>query len=163
MGKSRSYNRRSMLVILRLSLTLVGLALTAAVELHAAENTRTITPSGQRIESIFDGLSPSRFALEYRFEWPRPKGMHGLIEGKDIDEIFGANFVRVQCQCPSDTSCAGHFEVLTPCSGCCLNPTGCQGVNNFHSDTQNGSYSEGVYDSFCGVDCCTDANGCDSP
>jgi ribosomal protein S27E len=156
-----SYRRISL--SLGLGFALVSLVLIAPCNLRAAANEQMITFSGQRLPSIFDGLHPSRFARYSVTTRGGSRKVSWLLEEKTLGRHAGAH-LRVACSsCGSDTTCAGHYEVITACSGCCTNSTGCPALNNFHSDTQHATYQDGEYDCFCGEDCCTDAGGCDNP
>jgi ribosomal protein S27E len=131
-----------------------------------------ITSAGQSIASIFEGLAPSRYVLEYRDKKPRRTSRpweERLERGKLLDEgtavqRFGPRLLRVDCgTCPPDTVCSGHYEKIVACSGCCVDPLGCGQVNNFQQDTQHEAYDSGVYDTYCGLDCCWDAQPCTNP
>lgn len=133
---------------------------------YAVVGTRMITPSGQSIASIFDGLSPSAFALEYRFKSKskRQRNVGHFLEESLLDRHFGAHLIRVDscADCSPDTACADHYQKLVPSSGC--TSVGCAlPLNNAVTDSTNAPYDDGAYDTYCGADCCVDDYICPNP
>jgi len=116
--------------------------------------------SGHRIPSVFDGLNPSRFA---RYSEP-PRGKStkagsflkdGILEGR-----FGARYLLAQCPECQPIACFGQFDRAVPCYGCCTDPIGCPGLNNYQTDPKNNHEYDQVRDQPCGADCCDDFANC---
>ncbi|MFZ0770925.1 MAG: hypothetical protein WCA49_22430 [Candidatus Sulfotelmatobacter sp.] len=142
-----------------------GLALVSPDGLLATSNGRVITFSGQEIPSIFEGLKPNRFLLEYVPDRSKARKERWRLEEGKLDTHLGARYILAQCAaCPSDTPCADHYQVLEDSSGC-IDPLGaCQlPLHNATTNTKTGVYSQGAYDSYCGEYCCEDAQECDNP
>jgi hypothetical protein len=149
----------------RFSATLaLAFVLTTATASQAGTDARIITYSGETIASIFDRLKPSSFADYREFRSKQHNDSQFLREGF-VGEQPEERYVPVQCtQCPPDTVCAGHYEKLVNSSGC-VDPYGACALplNNAVTDTVNATYSQGSYDSYCGVNCCLDAQPCTHP
>lgn len=159
-----------MKILLNRLILLLGLALTVATlvlilvvpcEVLAEPNIAVVTPSGQRVHSIFEGLRRSSYARHvkgHRFD----RDSRVQLKGGYPDEGLQAGYLPVQCtQCPSDSVCSGHYEKLVTSTGC-VDPYGAcpLPLNNAVTDTQTKPYSSGSYDSYCGVHCCLDAQFC---
>jgi hypothetical protein len=143
----------------------LGFALISSGAMFAASNNQLITFSGQEISSIFEGLKPSQFILDYLRRRNRAQREKWFLDERTGGARLGAHLVLAQCgNCPSDTQCADHYQVLHNSSGC-LDPLGAcpLPLHNATTDTQNGTYSEGSYDSYCGLYCCEDAQECANP
>jgi hypothetical protein len=143
----------------------LGFALMSPDVLLAASNSRVVTFSGQEIASIFEGLKPNRFLLEYVPERSKARKERWRLEEGKLDAHLGARYIPVQCgQCSPDTPCADHYQVFHDSSGC-IDPLGACSLplSNATTDTENGKYSSGAYDSYCGQYCCEDAQPCSNP
>jgi hypothetical protein len=151
-----------------LSLFLAGLVLTTPCETQAASIEAIVTSSGTTISSIFYGLRPSSYAHygEQSARAEKRGRISRLLEENSLDAHLGARYLVAQCgQCSPDTACAGHYEVIVDSSGCIDSPPGACALplHNAHIDTHNASYSQGSLDSYCGLCCCLDAQGCPNP
>lgn len=143
-----------------------SLILSMTYKAQARSASQIVTLSGQTIASIFDGLKPSSYAHYKKEGRHSTRAIPQFLEERLGDEYLGARYVTTQgCgQCSPDTACAGHYEKLVDSSGCddpygaCPLP-----LDNTETDTQNAAYSEGSYDSYCGLFCCVDEQICDNP
>jgi hypothetical protein len=169
MRSAPSRKRLSAFVSVGLTLALVALTTPRAA---SAASLEIITFTGQRIQSIFEGLLPSRYVLEYR-GGGKPRQLNpswrGRLEGRSLWEggaqpqASTARFLRVQdcgptlCQIGQ---CFGQYDRAVPCYGCCTDPTGCPSLNNYQSDPTKNKESDQVIDEPCGADCCDDFNNC---
>jgi hypothetical protein len=146
---------------LTLGLALASLVLMLPRRLTAASNDQVITCAGQKVSSIFEGLKPNHFLPASDTE--RHKGRRQWLDERAFGGYMGAHFVLAQCsQCSPDTPCAGHYEAFHASTGC-TDPVGCPSLENAYTNTTSAPYSSGSYDSYCGVDCCYDAQQCDNP
>jgi hypothetical protein len=152
-----------------LSIFLAGLVLTTPRETQAASIEAIITSSGRTISSIFYGLRPSSYAHyeeEQSAKSEKRRRISKLLEDNSLDAHLGARYLVAQCgQCSPNTACAGHYEVIVDSSGCIDSPPGActLPLHNAHTDTRNGSYSQGARDTYCGLYCCLDAEDCPNP
>jgi hypothetical protein len=147
------------LLLLASGFALVSLVLMVPCSLHAASNVQMITSSGQTLLSIFEDLSPSRFA---RYSVPTrggPRKMSSLLDERALDGHLGARYLLACATC-NPGSCFGSFERATPCSGCCTDPVGCPALNNYTTDSKNYDQDDQVKDQPCGADCCNDFTNC---
>jgi hypothetical protein len=140
-------------------LIFASLLLMAPCDLHTASNERMMTFSGQEISSIFDGLKPSRFALDFIPKRDKPRNVSRLWEEKMSDVHLGAHYLKA-CNLCQPGACFGSFERATPCYGCCTDPTGCPGLNNYTTDSKNYDQDDKVQDEPCGAHCCDDFANC---
>jgi hypothetical protein len=148
----------SVLLVLVLGLAFGILVLMMPLRAQAASTEQVITFSGQKVPSIFDGLVPNHFAL---YVAHRRNKLHNLSswEEKMTDLHLGARFLEA-CDTCQPTSCFGSFERTVPCSGCCTDEIGCNGVNNYQTDSKNNQESDQVQNEPCGADCCDDYANC---
>ncbi len=147
---------------LLLGLALVSLLLVTPSSLQASYGEQMITFSGQRISSIFDGLSPSRFARYSAPARSRSPKMSGLLEERSLDLHLVAHLVLAQCGQCTPTACFGSFERQTDCYGCCTDPVACPSpLHNYKTDSKNNKPSDQVQDEPCGPECCDDFYNCD--
>ena len=149
----------NILLLLVSSFAIATLALVTPYNLQATATEQIITFSGQKITSIFDGLSPSHFALVCAPRRERSRKPSWLLEEKSLDQHLRAHFLNACATC-QDTSCFGSFEIVVPCSGCCTDPTGCGQINNYQTNTTKGTQQDQVEDEQCGPDCCDNYFGC---
>jgi hypothetical protein len=151
----------SRVVLLLVSgLVLAILVLMTPLTLPAASSEQIITHWGQKIPSIFDGLKPSRLALELVPKREKARNMSWVGEGRTLGRQFVAH-LRTACsvgQC-TPIACFGQFERATPCSGCCTDSVGCPALNNY-TDSKNYDQDDQVKDEPCGADCCDDFANC---
>jgi hypothetical protein len=141
----------------------LGFALMSPDALLAASNSRVVTFSGQEIASIFEGLKPNRFLLEYVPERSKARKERWRLEEGKLDAYLGARYIPVQCgQCPP-TLCADHYQKLVPSTGC-IDPLGASlNLENATTNTTEATYRQGAFDIPCGEYCCEDAQDCDNP
>jgi hypothetical protein len=87
-----------------------------------AGDDQVITLSGKKISSIFEGLTPSQFVLDYvRHRRGKGRGQEKwLLDGWGTDLNLGARYHPVCAECPSDTKCADHYQVFHDSSGCII-------------------------------------------
>ena len=85
--------------------------------------------------------------------------MSRLWEERMSDLHLGAHFLKA-CDVCQPTACFGSFERTVPCSGCCTDEVGCNGVNNYQTDSKNNKQSDQVKNEPCGADCCDDYADC---
>jgi hypothetical protein len=118
-----------------------------------------ISDSGQKLSSVFDGLTANPRLANYQPVLPLWRGMlQGRLPGlRNVNIIYGNN-------CPG-APCAGNYEVIVSSGGCMA--TGCDNPQNVITDTQNGSCSDGAINSECGGGdtgpCCAMWDNCPSP
>ncbi len=150
-------------VILELSLAFTSLLLMLPCKLSAASSEQIITPSGQKISSIFQDLKP--LVLEFVPSRDKARKERWLSEELNLEGHLGAHLTMAcSITCPNDTVCSGHYEVIGDSTGCVDPLDACPlPLHNAHTDTVNGTYGEGSYDSYCGQYCCSDAQGCSNP
>ena len=123
-----------------------------------------ISDSGQKLSSVFDGLTPNPRLANYRPALPLWRGMlQGRLPGLRNVNIVMGNF------CPS-TTCEGNYQIIIPLdtgSGCISFSGGCPEVNNTSTDTQGGFCKDGAMNIECGGGdtgpCCANWNPCESP
>lgn len=154
-GLSRD-SRVSLLLIL--GLALASLALVMPLRVQATSTEQVITFSGQKVPSIFDGLLPSHFGLYIGRRRNKLRNLSSWEE-KMSDVYLGARFLEA-CDTCQPTACFGSFERTVPCSGCCTDEVGCNGVNNYQTDSKNNKQSDQVQNEPCGADCCDDYANC---
>ena len=147
----------------RVGLALLGvLALPNALIL--ASDNYLITPSGQMISGIFEGLRPSAIMLKFSRHSRRAQSGGWLLREDKIDWHAGAHYIPAQCGiCPPETVCADHYQVIHESSGCSDTVACPLPLNNAATDTTTGSYDEGARDTFCGQVCCVDSYICPNP
>lgn len=112
-----------------------------------------ISQSGQGLSSVFEGLRPSLAQLDRLWQYhPASRGWKGIIShrlpGLTPVSIIGGG------SCPGTSVCSGNFTVIVPSGGC----TDCA-VHNFTIDP-NGDCFAGEQDTYCGENCCVDAQDC---
>lgn len=123
-----------------------------------------ISDSGQKLSSVFEGLTPNPRLANYQPVLPLWRGMlQGRLPGLRNANIVYGNY------CPA-TGCEGNYQVIVPLdtgSGCISFSGGCGQVNNTSTDTQNGSCSQGAMNVECGGGdtgpCCASWYECPSP
>ncbi len=144
---------------------LVVLVLPNALVLASSDY--VITPSGQRISGIFEGLRPSAFMLKYARRRSSARREKWFLDERKLDAHLGAQLALacVNSGCQPDTLCADHYQKFDDSSGCIESPPGAcpLPLKNATTDTTAASYSQGAYDSFCGLYCCEDAQECPNP
>lgn len=99
----------------------VGVSLASPHALLSASESQMITISGQKISSVFEGLKPSKFILEYlRLQRDRRRNTERwLLDERKSEANLGARYLTVQCsQCPNTTVCADHYQFLDDSIGC---------------------------------------------
>lgn len=142
--------------MLRCSCLLVALALFVATPMLTASSYTVVNQSGQSLSSLFEGLKPSPFAkpdLLWKYR-PTGRNWNGALSNHlpgllPVQHIIGGD------SCPSTEVCSGNFTVIEA-SGGCLDCVG----HNFATDFVNGTCFTGEQNSYCGDNCCVDAQDC---
>jgi hypothetical protein len=123
--------------------------------LYATSSYGIISPSGQSLSSVFEGLKPSTFLRPTQLQQYRPvkrkwKGItSNRLPGVLLVDIIGGR------SCPGTEVCSGNFTVIEG-SGGCLDCVG----HNFSIDFVNGPCFAGEQNAYCGEFCCVDAQDC---
>lgn len=148
------------------ALVLSFFLLTLPCSINAATSYSMVSMKGQRLASIFDGLTPSWFARENMLQkfGPIRFRQRTRFSLPDMLPEFGARYVQAQCiTCPPTEACSGNFTKLVPLPPGvgCDNPIACPSVNNFTTDPSDPtSQNVGEQNSYCGPSCCVDAETC---
>ncbi len=103
---------------------LVVLVLPNALVLASSDY--VITPSGQRISGIFEGLRPSAFMLKYARRRSSARREKWFLDERKLDAHLGAQLALacVNSGCQPDTLCADHYQKFDDSSGCIESPRG---------------------------------------
>lgn len=122
-----------------------------------AAPTALISDSGQKLASVFEGLKPNPQVANFQPVRPLWRGnLQSRLPGLMRVSITETPF------CPTST-CEGNYAVIEPSPGGC-HSDGCPAVNNFITDTQQGSCFQGAMDIECGdgiIDpCCANWEDC---
>lgn len=131
-----------------------GLVFSSPDSLYAASNNTIVSQSGQALSSVFEGLQPSVFARPDQLWQYRP----AITNWKGITSNRLPGVLRVSIigggSCPGTEVCSGNFTVIEPSNGCldCI-------VHNFAIDPSGDCFA-GEQNSYCGENCCVDAQDC---
>lgn len=139
--------------------------LLASAQAYTNASQRIITTNGNSVGSLFDGLRPSPYAVDYLLKSNRTAKTSSMVPTKLLPAAFRRVVIcggGTGLQCPPDDPCTGSFTVidaLPPGSGC-SDHINCPIVHNFHTDTKNATLHDGEANTYCGTVCCVDAYSC---
>jgi hypothetical protein len=102
----------------------------------------TISDSGKSLISVFEGLKANPRLANYQ----PLKPWRGMLQGR-LPGVLSVRFTD-GAYCPTST-CEGNYATFGPNPGGCIS-TGCESVEDFVTDTQQGSCYDGAMDVECG-------------
>jgi hypothetical protein len=117
----------------------------------------TIDGSGKTLRSVFEGLTPNPQLANHQSQRQLWRGM---LQSR-LPGLLRVSFTE-GAYCPTST-CEGNYEEFVDDPGGCTS-SGCPNVQDFITDTTNGSCYQGAMDVECGGGdagpCCANWNEC---